>query len=64
MNYLRAVNDKHLGLCLRMLFAENLKINFVETVMNGKNKIEFHIGIDADESTVNKLKERYEILIS
>lgn len=63
MDYLRAVNDKQLGLCLRMLYAENVAY-FVDTVMNSKNKIEFHIRVSADEGVVEKLKERYEILIS
>jgi len=61
--YFIATNDKQLGLCLRMLYAERLDA-YVETVMNSKNKIEFHIGIDADECMIELLMERYEILIS
>lgn len=63
MDYMLAVNDKQLGICLRMLYAEKLN-GFVETVMNSKNKIEFHITIDVDEQMFQMLKERYEILIS
>lgn len=63
MNNFRAVNDKQLGICLRMLFAEKLQ-GFVEVVKNDKGKIEFHIGINADDNLFEELKERYEILIS
>jgi len=63
MDYFIAVNDKQLGVCLRMLYAENIQA-FVETVRNDKGKIEFHISIDADEQTTMKLLERYDILTS
>lgn len=42
MNYFLAVNDRQLGTCLRMLFAEKLQ-PAVQTVLNEKGKIEFHI---------------------
>ena len=41
MNYFLAVNDRQLGTCLRMLFAEKLQ-PAVQTVLNEKGKIEFH----------------------
>lgn len=63
MDYLLAVNNKQLGICLRMLFAENLDY-IVKTVLNSRNKIEFHISVDTDEQTFQMLRERYEILIS
>lgn len=47
MNYFLAVNDRQLGTCLRMLFAEKLQ-PAVQTVLNEKGKIEFHISIAAD----------------
>lgn len=40
MNYFLAVNDRQLGTCLRMLFAEKLQ-PAVQTVLNEKGKIEF-----------------------
>lgn len=61
--YFKAVNDKQLGICLRMLYAERIQ-PFIDTVLNDKDKIEFHISIDADEQIFNKLDERYKILIS
>lgn len=61
--YFIAVNDKQLGLCLRMLFAEKLDA-YVQTVLTAKHKIEFHISIDADFQTIEMLRERYKILIS
>lgn len=60
MNYFLAVNDRQLGTCLRMLFAEGI----VQVVLNDKNKIEFHISIAADDDLLESLKERYTILIS
>lgn len=63
MRYFLAVNDKQLGICLRMLYAEKLQ-PFVETVMNDKNKIEFHVTITTDDEHLSELLERYNILIS
>lgn len=63
MNYFLAVNDRQLGTCLRMLFAEKLQ-PAVQTVLNDKGKIEFHISIAADDNLLESLKERYTILIS
>ena len=63
MNYFQAVNDKQLGICLRMLYAEKIQ-PFVKTVMNGKGKIEFQVSIQSDQTTFEMLRERYEILIS
>ena len=58
-----AVNDRQLGTCLRMLFAEKIQ-PVVQTVLNDKDKIEFHISCSADTETLEDLKERYRILIS
>lgn len=63
MNYFLAVNDRQLGTCLRMLFAEKIQ-PVVQTVLNDKNKIEFHISVPANEEMLEELKERYTILIS
>ena len=63
MNYFLAVNDRQLGTCLRMLFAEKLQ-PAVQTVLNDKGKIEFHISIAADQEVFEELDERYKILIS
>lgn len=62
-NYFLAINNKQLGTCLRMLFAEGIQ-GTVQVVLNNKNKIEFHIYIEADEDLFERLKERYAILIS
>lgn len=61
--FFRATNDKQLGICLRMLYAEKLQ-GIVTVVKNDKDKIEFHVRITADESYFEELLERYEILIS
>ena len=63
MKYFLAVNDRQLGTCLRMLFAEGIQ-GIVQVVLNDKNKIEFHISIAADEDLLESLKERSTILIS
>lgn len=63
MGYFLAVNDKQLGLCLRMLYADGLSAN-VQTLRNDKGKIEFHISTEADQDYFNELFERYTILIS
>lgn len=63
MGYFLAVNDKQLGLCLRMLYADGLGAT-VKTVRNDRGKIEFHIKTEADEDYFNELLERYTILIS
>lgn len=63
MEHFRATNDKQLGICLRMLYAEGLQ-GTVQVVRNNKGKIEFQIHINADDSLVEELRMRYEILIS
>ncbi len=62
MKYFLAVNDSQLGTCLKMLFAEGIQPN-VETVLNEKGKIEFHISIAADEEVFERLNEKYKTLI-
>ena len=57
MNYFKAVNDKQLGVCLRMLYADGIQ-GTVEVVMNDKNKIEFHVKINADQETLEMLTVR------
>lgn len=63
MRYFRAVNNKQLGVCLRMLFAEGIQ-GTVKTVLNDKDRIEFHITANVDEQTFKELEERYKILIA
>lgn len=58
-----AKNDKQLGICLRMLYADDIQ-PFVKTVMNEKGKIEFHVKIQADDSLFQMLDERYKVPIS
>lgn len=63
MDYFLAKNNKQLGVCLRMLFAEDIQ-GTVKTVMNGKDRIEFHIYANVDEQMMKTLLDRYRILIS
>lgn len=61
--YFVAINDRQLGVCLRMLYAEKIQ-PIVLTVLNDKNRVEFHISISVDDNLMNDLLERYIILIS
>lgn len=63
MNHFKAVSDKQLGVCLRMLYAEGIQ-GSVKVVLNDKDKIEFHVEINADQETFERLDERYKILIA
>ncbi len=58
-----AVNSKQLGICLKMLYAENV-IFYVKVVENNKGKINYMISAELDEKTYAELRERYRILIS
>jgi len=64
MEYLLARSDRQLGICLRMLYDEGYKGLVVESVINAKNRMEFHVKVMADEATMAKLNERYQTLIS
>lgn len=61
---LLARSDRQLGICLRMLYDEGYKGLVVESVINAKNRMEFHVKVMADEATMAKLNERYQTLIS
>lgn len=63
MDHFLAVNNKQLGTCLRMLFAEDIQ-GTVKTVLNSKDKIEFHIYANVDKQMLETLQKRYKILIS
>lgn len=62
MDYFKATCDKHLGICLRMLYAERIQ-GFVDVTKNNKGRIEFHIHIE-EKDKFEMLKERYETMIS
>ena len=62
MNYLIAKNDKQLGVCLKFLYSERESFK-VDVFMNEKQKIEFHIVVETNETRFNELKAKYETLI-
>ena len=64
MEYLLARSDSQLGISLRMLYDEGYKNLVVESEINAKNRMEFHVKVRADEATMAKLNERYQTLIS
>lgn len=61
--YFEAKCDKHLGICLRMLYSEGYQA-YVKVLRNDKGKIVFHISINADEDELSRLLEHYDCLIS
>lgn len=63
MDYFLAKNDKHLGICLRMLYANGFQ-GRVETVVNDLDRIEFHIRVTAEPDTIKELAAQYKILTS
>ncbi len=64
MNYFLAKNDKELGLCLRMLFAEGFDTLHVESVETEKKRLVFHIDVEMDAELFARLQKRYSLLIS
>lgn len=64
MEYLLAKSDRQLGICLRMLYDEGYTNLVIESVMNAKNRMEFHVKVRADEDKLAKLNDRYQTLIS
>ena len=63
MKEFRAKNPKHLDLCLKLLYAEQIGFS-IKVCENIKKKIEYAITVDADEQKVCELQEKYRILIS
>lgn len=63
MNTLYAQNPKQLDICLRLLYAENIKwiVNIYE---DNKNRIRYMVDVQADEALFNTIREKYRILIS
>ena len=64
LEYLLAKSDRQLGICLRMLYDEGYKGLVVESVINAKNRMEFHVKVTADQERMAKLNDRYQTLIS
>ena len=62
--YFLAKTDRQLGTCLRMLLAAGIADSELKVVENEKEKLEYHICIEADDATFATLKKRYETLIS
>lgn len=62
MDYFLARSDRQLGICLRLLYANGIQ-GHVETVLNSKMRIEFHIRITEVER-FEELYEKYLIQIS
>lgn len=64
MKFFSAKTDQQLGMCLRILYNEGIVQSKLELTASKKGKLEYHICIDTDHETFEKLKKRYEILLS
>ena len=58
-----AVNEKQLGICLKMLYAEHVSFSVV-LVERTPRKIDYHVGIKVFEDRYQELLERYRISTS
>ena len=64
MECLLAKSDRQLGIGMRMLHDEGYNKLVIESVMNAKNRMEFHIYVDTDADTMERLNALYQTLIS
>lgn len=63
VNRLLAINDKQLGICLRMLYAESVDFR-VMVGENAKQKIEFYVYPVLADEKFREFENRYRIMIS
>lgn len=63
MKELIAKNDKQLGLCLRLMHAENVDF-FVRVHETGKGKIYFGVSVKTDNHRFSEIAEKFRILTS
>ena len=64
MKFFLAKTDQQLGMCLRTLYSEGIIQSKLELTTSKKGKLEYRICIDTDHETFEKLKKRYEIMLS
>ena len=57
-----AKSDRQLGLCLKMLFAEQIEFD-VRLELNEKGKVVYYVSAAADDKTLDELNLKYESLI-
>lgn len=62
MYYFEATSDKQLGICLRMLLAEDIKNASVKAEVTGKHKIIYRVGVQIKKQKYLELSQRYEVL--
>lgn len=62
MRVFTAKNDRQLGLCLKLLFAEQIPSQ-VDIELTKKDKVIYLISVSVDEETWHKLESKYKILI-
>lgn len=63
MNELTAFNPKQLDICLKLLYAEHVRFTVAVFETEAK-KIAYSVTVDAEEQSVEVLREKYRILVS
>lgn len=63
MNGFKAYNPRQLDICLKMLYADGIDFT-VKVAETSKGKIVYNICIVVSEDVMEKLQERYRIMIS
>ena len=63
MSGFKAYNPRQLDICLRMLYADGIDFT-VKVAETSKGKIVYNIDVIVSDETMEKLQERYRIMIS
>ncbi len=63
MNALYAQNPRQLGICLKLLYSENISW-IVDIYEDNKGRIRYKISVQAEDIKFDEIKEKYRILIS
>lgn len=63
VNKMYAKNPKQLDICLKLLYAEQVRW-IVDVVEGNKGKIIYQISVNVEDDIFDVLKEKYRILIS
>lgn len=63
MHKLVAKTDRQLGMCLRMLYNEGMSSLDLQSEINAKGKMEFHVLLPVDDERFERLQKRFETMI-
>ena len=62
MHELLAKSDRQLGMCLRMLYDGGMPRLDLNSEINDKGKMEFHVLLPVDDETFERLQKRFETM--